>query len=265
MDVITGSSRFTFGTTILSGGIGVLPLLVGLFCHGAGADRCDKPERAAEAGEEFRLFMLSPEEWKMIFLPMLVAAVTGIVIGIAPGAGGAIACFMGYELSKRWRAVRSCTEGLHRGAGGVRVCQQRHHRRRHDPAYHPGRARRRGDGGDAGGLYAGGNQTRPTLFQEYGTEMQTFFLAFIVMQFVILILGGLGTGCGLKSSASPVHPHACGPAVLLPGSLLSGRQHAGRGVCAGLQRVGVFHEEIPVSGAPSDFGVDSWAPWRSRI
>ena len=53
----------------------------------------------------------------------------------------------------------------------------------------------------------------PTLFQEYGTEMQTFFLAFIVMQLVILVLGGLGTRLWIKILSIP-------RSILMPAVLL---------------------------------------------
>ncbi len=137
----------------------------------------------AEAGEEFRLFMLSPEEWKMIFLPMLVAAVTGIVIGIAPGAEAPSPALWAMNCRKRWRAVRSCTEGLHRGAGGVRGANHATTGGAMIPLITLGVP---GDAVTAvmlGAFMLVGIKPGPTLFQEYGTEMQTFFLAFIVMQF----------------------------------------------------------------------------------
>ena len=67
VDVITGSSRFTFGTTLLSGGIGVLPLLVGLFAMTQVlidvTNRSEPPKQEKDYGS----FMLTMDEWKSIF------------------------------------------------------------------------------------------------------------------------------------------------------------------------------------------------------
>ena len=214
VDVITGSSRFTFGTTILSGGVGVLPLLVGLFAMAQVLIDVTNRSEPPRQEKNFGSFMLSLEEWKMILLPMLVAAVTGIVIGIAPGAGGAIACFMGYELSKKVArrpdlygkgsieglAASECANNATTGGAMIPLITL-------------------GVPGDAvtavmlGAFMLVGIKPGPTLFQEYGTEMQTFFLAFIVMQLVILVLGGLGTGLWIKILSIP-------RSILMPAVLL---------------------------------------------
>ena len=70
VDVITGSSRFTFGTTILSGGVGVLPLLVGLFAMAQVLIDVTNRSEPPRQEKNFGSFMLSLEEWKMILLPM---------------------------------------------------------------------------------------------------------------------------------------------------------------------------------------------------
>ena len=43
----------------------------------------------------------------------------------------------------------------------------------------------------------------PTLFRDYGTQMNTFFMAFLVMQFVILFLGILGTQVWIRVLGIP--------------------------------------------------------------
>lgn len=204
VDVITGSARFTFGTTLLSGGIGVLPLLVGLFAMAQVLLDVTNKSEPLKQENAFGSFKLSSEEWKMILMPMLVAAVTGIVIGIAPGAGGAIACFMGYELSKKAAkhpelygkgsieglALSECANNATTGGALIPLLTL-------------------GVPGDAvtavmlGAFMLVGIKPGPALFQDYGTEMQTFFLAFIIMQFVILILGGLGTKMWIKILSIP--------------------------------------------------------------
>lgn len=199
VDVITGSGRFTFGTSILSGGIDVLPMLVGVFAIAqVFIDVADKSEASKERAS-VGTSKLDKEEWKMIVRPILIAAVVGIVIGIAPGAGGAIAIFIAYEVSKRFakkpelygkgsiEALAAAESGNNGTTGGALI-----------PLLTLGVP------GDAvtsvmlGVFMLIGIKPGPTLFSEYGTEMQIFFAAFIVMQFVILLLGTLGKNLWLK-------------------------------------------------------------------
>ncbi len=214
VDVITGSSRFTFGSTLLSGGVGVLPLLVGLFAMAQVLSDVTNRSEPPRQEKEYGSFMLSRAEWKMILLPMAVAALVGIVIGIAPGAGGAIACFLGYELSKKVAkhpelygkgsieglAAAECANNATTGGAMIPLITL-------------------GVPGDAvtavmlGAFMLVGIKPGPMLFQEFGTEMQTFFLAFILMQFVILILGGLGTRLWIKILSIP-------RSILMPAVLL---------------------------------------------
>lgn len=214
VDVLTGSSRFTFDTTLLSGGIGVLPLLVGLFAMSQVLSDVTNKAEPPKQEKSYGSFLLNKEEWKMILMPMLVAAAVGIIIGIAPGAGGAIACFLGYECSKKVAkhpelygngsieglAAAECSNNATTGGAMIPLLTL-------------------GVPGDAvtavmlGAFMLVGIKPGPSLFTDYGLEMQTFFVAFIVMQFVILILGGLGTRLWIKILSIP-------RTILMPAVLL---------------------------------------------
>ncbi len=204
VDVITGSARFTFGFTLLSGGIGVLPVLVGVFAMAQVlADIVNKSEPPKQENG-MGSFKLTKSEWKMILVPMLLAACIGVVIGIAPGAGGAIACFIAYEVSKRVAKKpelygKGSIEGLAAAECGNNATT--------GGALIP--LLTLGVPGDAvtavmlGAFMLIGIKPGPALFSEYGTEMQIFFASFIIMQFVILIFGALGTKLWIKVLSIP--------------------------------------------------------------
>lgn len=199
VDVITGSSRFTFGSTMLSGGIGVLPLLVGLFAMSHVMTEVSNKTKGVRQDKDYGSFRLTKEEWKLIIMPMLVATIVGFVVGIAPGAGGAIACILGYEMSKKVAkhpelygkgsieglAAAECANNATTGGDMIPLITL-------------------GVPGDAvtavmlGAFMLVGIKPGPALFTDHGNEMQTFFIAFILMQFVILILGAMGTKLWIK-------------------------------------------------------------------
>lgn len=204
VDVITGSARFTFDSVMLIGGLNVLPLLVGLFAIAqAFADVTNKTE-PPEQDKNYGSFLLIKTEWKQIAVPILLSGVIGVVIGIIPGSGGAIACFLAYEVVRKLSrhpeefgqgsiegiAAAECSNNATRGGAMIPLLTL-------------------GVPGDAvtavmmGAFMLVGIKPGPTLFRDYGSQMQTFFAAFLVMQFVILLLGALGTKLWIRVLGIP--------------------------------------------------------------
>ena len=197
---LTGTQRFTFNSVFLLGGINVLPLLVGLFAISqvfidVKASREELPVQQTKAKD----YWLTKEEWKRITMPMIIAAVVGMVIGVAPGAGGAIACFLGYEAAKKISkypeeygkgsieglAAAECANNATTGGDLVPLITL-------------------GVPGDSitavmmGAFMLVGIRPGPLLFVNHADEMQVFFVAFMLMQIVILIFGALGTPLWIK-------------------------------------------------------------------
>lgn len=204
VDVITGSARFTFDSVMLIGGLNVLPLLVGLFAIAqAFADATNKSEPPRQE-KNFGSFMLTKDEWKRILVPILASGAIGVGIGIIPGSGGAIACFLAYEVVRKLSrhpeefgdgsiegiAAAECSNNATCGGAMIPLLTL-------------------GVPGDAvtavmlGAFMLVGIKPGPTLFRDYGTQMNTFFLAFLVMQFVILLLGILGTQLWIRVLSIP--------------------------------------------------------------
>lgn len=101
-DIMSGVDRFTFGIHSLRNGIPLIPVIIGLFAI---------TEMIIQAGRKTGRITDAPYKeaslvsvWKKIIKrPFLVlkSSVLGTMIGILPGAGGAIASFIAYGEAKR--------------------------------------------------------------------------------------------------------------------------------------------------------------------
>lgn len=104
IDIGTGQQRFTFGSPELIGGIGFIPVAIGLFGVGEilfSIHRGDHTRNIDAAG------VLRPEklwpsarDWVESRISMVRGSVIGFLIGVIPGAGATIASFIAYSIEK---------------------------------------------------------------------------------------------------------------------------------------------------------------------
>lgn len=195
VDLISGNMRFTFNSVKLMGGFNILPVLVGVFAIAQVFNDLHKKDNVVvqETGS-IRSMIPNRKEFTAMLMPMLVGSVVGVSIGIIPGTGGAIACFLSYELAKRFSKHGdlygtgyiegiAAPEAANNGTtGGAMV-----------PLLTLGIP---GDTVTAvmlGAFMLVGIRPGPQLFTESSQEIYTFFMAFILMQFLMLFLGIGGT------------------------------------------------------------------------
>lgn len=99
-DPISGVNRFTFDTLNLQAGIGVIPVLIGLFGFSEVLDQValgDLKALASSIGKVKRDFI-----GQMKYLGLsLRAAVIGVFVGALPGAGGPIAALLAYDHARK--------------------------------------------------------------------------------------------------------------------------------------------------------------------
>ena len=101
-DTISGLERFTYRSYTLMDGLGLVPVIMGLF--GISEVLFNIDEQATER-EVFktRISNLLPtrEDWRVSLFPMLRGSLIGFFLGILPGGGAVIASFAAYALEKR--------------------------------------------------------------------------------------------------------------------------------------------------------------------
>ncbi len=104
LDVVSGYPRFTFGSTELLGGVSFIPAMVGMFAISEilrFATTTTAAPRIAQQriGNVFRgMSGLFRTHWRNFVRGNLV----GMTIGVLPGAGGDIAAWIAYGISKRF-------------------------------------------------------------------------------------------------------------------------------------------------------------------
>ncbi len=100
---VSADIRFTFGTHVLIGGIEVIAALIGLYCIPVLIDLVATSARHLKVTGESRGFRLR-EAAGIYFrskFNVLRSSVIGTVVGILPGAGGAIAGLVSYAEARR--------------------------------------------------------------------------------------------------------------------------------------------------------------------
>ena len=101
LDLINGQSRFTFDIMEFNDGIGVIPLVMGLFGISEVFMELEKDERIEVVKTKIKNLLPTREDWRQSTGPILRGSVLGFLLGIIPGGGGIIANFMSYAMEKR--------------------------------------------------------------------------------------------------------------------------------------------------------------------
>jgi putative tricarboxylic transport membrane protein len=108
VDAFTAQTRFTFGYLVLLDGVQLLPLMMGVFAvsqmftqvisttKGKVQDKIDINQAKITRNT------LSRDELKTLTIPILIGIVVGTFIGVMPGAGASIACWVAYSEAKRF-------------------------------------------------------------------------------------------------------------------------------------------------------------------
>ena len=103
MDPIEGAQRFMFGQASLYEGINTTCALIGLFSMSQVLILAEKKiKQRAKAAKFSDKIALSGKEIKRITPTILRSWIIGNLIGILPGAGASIACFLGYNTSRQF-------------------------------------------------------------------------------------------------------------------------------------------------------------------
>ncbi len=106
MASLSGEVRLTFGFPEMQGGIGLAGALIGFFCLPEILSNVIGKRRDTYAGEQVQPSLRVIVETGIDLLKrpvlMLRSSIIGLVVGIAPGAGGNIASMVSYSEATRW-------------------------------------------------------------------------------------------------------------------------------------------------------------------
>jgi putative tricarboxylic transport membrane protein len=100
LDPVTGQPRFTFDMLVLRDGVGLTPVVIGLF--GVSEVLVNLQTKSGEVFQkEIRGLLPSLQDWKDSLYPITRGSVLGFLIGAIPGLNVAIASFASYALEKK--------------------------------------------------------------------------------------------------------------------------------------------------------------------
>ena len=194
LDPITGVKRFMFGQSFLAEGINTTCALIGLFSMSQVFVLAEKKivERAKAAKVTDKM-SLSKEERKQIRPTILRSWVIGNLTGILPGAGAAIACFLGYNTARQFaKKPEEFGHGSIEGVAGSEAANNAVTGGSLIPTLTLGIPGESVTAVLMGGLVIQGLAPGPELFTKYAPMTYTFFAGFVLVQFFMLGIGLIG-------------------------------------------------------------------------
>ena len=194
MDPMEGAQRFMFGQASLYEGINTTCALIGLFSMSQVLILAEKKiKQRAKAAKFSDKITLSGKEIKRITPTILRSWVIGNLIGILPGAGASIACFLGYNTSRQFSHHKEeFGKGSIEGVAGSEAANNAVTGGSLIPMLTLGIPGESVTAVLMGGLIIQGLQPGPELFTRYAPMTYTFFAGFVLVQFFMLGIGLLG-------------------------------------------------------------------------
>jgi putative tricarboxylic transport membrane protein len=103
LDLITAQPRFTFGLSVLLDGVGLVPLVMGLF--GVSEVLINVEEKLGQRDifkTALKGLLPTLRDWKESIWPIIRGSVLGFFLGILPGGGAVISSFVSYGVEKKF-------------------------------------------------------------------------------------------------------------------------------------------------------------------
>jgi putative tricarboxylic transport membrane protein len=101
MDLGTGEPRFTFGIHALYDGVGLVPVIMGLFGIGETLTNIEKEIKTEIVKTKIKNVWPTLQDWVASRMPILRGTAVGFFLGLIPGGGALISTFASYTLEKR--------------------------------------------------------------------------------------------------------------------------------------------------------------------
>ncbi len=101
IDQITAQTRMTFDRLELLDGIGLVPVVMGLFGVAEILSNLEKAIRREIVSSDVGSLLPTREDWRRSAAPLARGTVLGFFLGVLPGGGAVIASFASYAIEKR--------------------------------------------------------------------------------------------------------------------------------------------------------------------
>lgn len=101
IDATSGAQRFTFGILDLNDGIGLVPLVMGLFGISEVLLNVEQSLKREIFQTKIQDLLPNREDWKKSAAPIARGSVLGFLLGILPGGGALISSFISYAVEKK--------------------------------------------------------------------------------------------------------------------------------------------------------------------
>jgi putative tricarboxylic transport membrane protein len=101
MDALNGRQRFTYGVPELRDGIGIVPVVIGLFGVNEVLEGFGAVLKKEVIAAKIKSYWPSRQDWKDSGGPIARGTVLGFIMGIFPGISPMIPTFMSYAIEKR--------------------------------------------------------------------------------------------------------------------------------------------------------------------
>ncbi len=198
-DAVSGAERFHFGIPNLEGGVGLVPLLIGLFAVSEILIQSEKeiaelarpPETAHLHGGR----SLPRGELRKCMRTILRSSVIGTFIGAIPGTGASIATFIGYASAKRAsKHPEEFGQGSYEGVAAAEAANSAVAGADLIPTLAFGIPGAATAAILMGAFIAQGLRPGPGLFQEHAPTMYAIFTLLLLGNPIMLIEGWLLTG-----------------------------------------------------------------------
>lgn len=195
MDPMQGVRRFMFGQASLYDGINVTCALIGLFSMSQALTLAEAQiKQRAKPAKFTDKMLLTRSELKELAPTIGRSWIIGNLIGILPGAGASIACFMGYNTARQFSKHKELFgHGSFEGVAGSEAANNAVTGGSLIPMLTLGIPGESVTAVLMGGLIIQGLTPGPNLFAGQTAKMTyTFFAGFVLIQFFMLLIGLLG-------------------------------------------------------------------------
>jgi putative tricarboxylic transport membrane protein len=101
MDVISGKYRFTYGIQVLADGMGIVPVVMGLFGISEVLLNLETEIKRDILTTRVKNLFPTLKDWADSIWPIIRGTVLGFFLGILPGGGAIVASFASYAIEKK--------------------------------------------------------------------------------------------------------------------------------------------------------------------